>query len=328
MKHYQFKFVEPGTPGDEWLCESEGCVGRGQTAEEAQASCLRLLGMRQLELLKAPFPYFGGKSKVVDEVWQRFGRPKQYIEPFCGSAAILLGAPQIAPLEVVGDWNGFIANFWRAVTHQGDEVARWADYPVSHIDLGARHVWLMDQRPALADALQDANWPGDAKVAGWWLWGQCAWIGSGWCDWGKIPHVGNAGQGVQARGKIPHVGDAGQGVVNQIRRLSQRLARVRVIHGDWTRCLNHHYGKGNTAVFLDPPYAKFEGVYGTDSVSAAVGKWCRENEHLRIALCGFRGEHEMPGWSEHAWKRDRPTYSSAKTTALEVIWFSPACDPG
>ena len=126
---------------------------------------------------------------------------------------MLLSAPEPASLEVAGDLNGFIANFWRAVKHQPAEVAKEADYPVSHIDQGARHRWLMEQRDRLGAELQDAHWPGDARVAGWWLWGQCSWIGSGWCEWtGKIPHVGNAGRGVQAAGKIPHVSDAGRGV--------------------------------------------------------------------------------------------------------------------
>lgn len=146
--------------------------------------------------LRAPFPYFGGKSEVAPLVWKRLGRPKQYIEPFCGSAAMLLAAPEPASLEVVNDINGFIANFWRSVKHQPAEVARWADYPVSHIDLGARHVWLLDQRARVGGELQDPLWPGDAQVAGWWLWGQCCWIGSGWCDWQRPdPPRGQRGYG-------------------------------------------------------------------------------------------------------------------------------------
>ena len=180
--------------------------------------------------LLAPFPYFGGKRSITDDVWKRFGSPKQYIEPFCGSAAMLLAAPAPASLEVVCDGNGFIANFWRSVKNQPAAVAEYADYPVSHIDLGARHVWLMAQRERIGLSMADPDWPGDAKVAGWWLWGQCCWIGSGWCDWdrashphvsdagmgmqaiGQVPHAGNAGRGVQAIGKVPHAGNAGRGV--------------------------------------------------------------------------------------------------------------------
>src|SRR5271165_6318267 len=192
-------------------------------------------------ILLAPFPYFGGKRSVTADVWARFGSPKQYIEPFCGSAAMLLAAPQPASLEVVCDMNGFIANFWRAVKHQPDKVARAADYPVSHIDLGARHGWLMGQRERLGAELQDAMWPGCAQAAGWWLWGQCAWIGSGWCDWertdplksaiGQIPHVSNTGRGVQAIGQIPHVSDTGRGVqaIGQIPHVSDTGRGVQAI---------------------------------------------------------------------------------------------------
>ena len=305
--------------------------------------------------LHAPFPYFGGKRKVVDEVWKRFGEPKQYIEPFCGSAAILLGAPKAASLEVICDASGFIANFWRAVKHQPEEVARAADYPVSHIDLGARHAWLMQQRERLSAELHDPDWPGDAKVAGWWLWGQCCWIGAGWCDWdkamGKIPHVSDPGRGVQAVGGIPHVSDAGRGVQGisrvvssddeppaelltssgrvawqWLRRLSDRLERVRVVHGDWHRCLNHHYGKRDTAVFLDPPYDGFESLYGkTAPTAATVSEWAREHEDMRVAICGHLGDYDLPGWEVFGWSRGKLTYGSSKTTEQEAIWFSPGC---
>jgi len=303
----------------------------------------------------APFPYFGGKRHIAPAVWARLGRPKQYVEPFCGSAAMLLAAPAPASLEIVGDGNGYIANFWRAVVAQPAEVARWADYPVSHVDLGARHAWLMAQRERLAAELHDALWPGDAQVAGWWLWGQCAWIGSGWCEWdgqiphvsdagkgvqaaGKIPHVSDAGKGVQAAGKIPHVSDAGKGYWTSagavadrwLRALAARMERVRVIHGDWARCLNTHYGEhagGTVAVFLDPPYDGYGALYGARAVAAHVASWARENARLRIALCGHRVDYDLPGWECVAWERPSATYGSVKTKDEEAVWFSPACLP-
>ena len=163
--------------------------------------------------LKAPFPWFGGKRKIAPEIWDRFGSPTQDIEPFCGSAAMLLAAPKPASLEVVCDANGFIANFWRAVKNQPEAVAEWADYPVSHIDLGARHFWLSEQRATLAIELLDANWPGDAKVAGWWLWGQCSWIGSGWCEWaGAGPARRQRGEGHTGGGEGPARQRRGEGL--------------------------------------------------------------------------------------------------------------------
>jgi DNA adenine methylase len=290
--------------------------------------------------MNSPFPYFGGKRTVAAAVWARLGSPKQYIEPFCGSAAVLLAAPRPAALEVVCDGSGFIANFWRAVKHQPAAVAEWADYPVSHIDLGARHGWLMAQRDRIGAEMQDPDWPGDAKVAGWWLWGQCCWIGSGWCDWfGQIPHAGNAGMGVQAIGQIPHAGNAGRGADALLtscgrtawawlHRIADRLERVRVTHGDWSRCLNNHFGGDDTAVFLDPPYRSYEAVYGkAGAVADAVEAWARANEHLRIALCGHQGDYALDGWDAVEWSRGRLTYSGGQTTDRECVWYSPACLP-
>ena len=286
--------------------------------------------------LRAPFPYFGGKRTVAALVWERLGAPRQYIEPFCGSAAVLLAAP--ASLEVIGDQNFYIANFWRAIKHQPDRAYEWSDYPVSHVDLDARHRWLTqpDRTQALRDALADPEWPGDAQIAGWWVWGLCAWIGRGWCErevsdagqgvQSQVPHVSDAGRGVQSQ--VPHVGDAGQGVRDWFAHLARRLERVRIVHGAWTRTLNHHYGGDKTAVFLDPPYRAFERLYQSGSdvpVADAVAAWAAEHAHLRVALCGHRGDYELPGWEIVEWSRTRATYGGLGTKDKEAIWFSPAC---
>ena len=44
--------------------------------------------------LQAPFPYFGGKRRAASQVWQALGDPG-YVEPFAGSAAVLLGRPTV-----------------------------------------------------------------------------------------------------------------------------------------------------------------------------------------------------------------------------------------
>lgn len=307
-----------------------------------------------MSALKAPFPYFGGKRSIAAEVWQQLGHPKQYLEPFAGSAAMLLAAPKPASLEVINDLSHNIANFWRAVKYQPDAVIEAMQYPVLHIEMAARHAWLTEPErvAALRDALLDAEWPGDARHAAWWCWGQCAWIGSGWCSgktthWDQVAHTGNAGMGFQAPGKIASAGDAGRGFQapgqiahtgnagmgdvwprarEWIARLSQRLARVRVQAGTWDRALNYQYGGAATAVFLDPPYRSYTKLYAeSECVADAVCEWAREHADLRIALCGHVGDYDLPGWEVLQWERSRNTYGSDKTKAEEAIWFSPAC---
>jgi len=45
------------------------------------------------EVLRAPFPWFGGKSRCAGVVWSMLGDVPNYVEPFAGSLAVLLGRP-------------------------------------------------------------------------------------------------------------------------------------------------------------------------------------------------------------------------------------------
>lgn len=133
--------------------------------------------------LKAPFPYFGGKRRVAQIVWDCFGDVANYIEPFCGSAAMLLCRPTPGRIETINDVDCYVANFWRATQHDPESVAYHADGPVNEADLHARHRWLVLSRESEEFRQQIRRDPEyfDARIAGWWCWGLCCWIGGGWC---------------------------------------------------------------------------------------------------------------------------------------------------
>jgi hypothetical protein len=130
--------------------------------------------------MKAPFPWFGGKSRAAHLVWGAFGDVSNYVEPFAGSLAVLLSRPHAPRTETVNDLDCYLANFWRAVQHAPEEVARFADWPVNEADLHARHRWLVDQLDFRKRMKREPEFF-DARVAGWWVWGICQWIGGGWC---------------------------------------------------------------------------------------------------------------------------------------------------
>lgn len=131
--------------------------------------------------LKAPFPWFGGKSRAAHLVWPRFGNVPNYVEPFFGSGAVLL-ARDVAPhLETVNDADCYLANFWRALVSNPEVLATHADWPINEADLHARHQWLMNQSEFRERMKTDPEYF-DVKVAGWWVWGLSQWIGSGWCS--------------------------------------------------------------------------------------------------------------------------------------------------
>ncbi len=79
--------------------------------------------------LKAPFPYFGGKSKIAPLIWERFGRVANYVEPFFGSGAVLLGCPWPGHTETVNDADGLLCNFWRALQADPDPWPHTATTP-------------------------------------------------------------------------------------------------------------------------------------------------------------------------------------------------------
>lgn len=114
-------------------------------------------------VLKAPFPWFGGKSRAAHLVWPRFGDVPNYVEPFAGSLAVMLRRPTPARIETVNDLDCFVANFWRAVRLAPEETAEWADWPVNEADLHARHRWLVN-RGGVSGA--NASGPGVFRCAG------------------------------------------------------------------------------------------------------------------------------------------------------------------
>ena len=288
--------------------------------------------------LQAPFPYFGGKSRAAPLLWERFGDTPNYVEPFAGSLAVLLARPHTPRIETVNDADGLLVNFWRAVAADPDGVAAAADWPVIELDLTARHAHLVESRARLTKQLEADPAHYDVMLAGWWVWGACAWIGSGWCtgegpwrvvdgELRKLPHLGDAGQGINRQ--LPHLGDAGQGINRQLphlgnagqgeaihawmRALSARLRRTRITTGDFERTLTPSVTTrhGLTSVLLDPPYdhAGDRSMYNDydHSASARARAWALKNGSdplLRIALCGYAAEHNElleHGWTTGTW---------------------------
>lgn len=279
---------------------------------------------REIVQVNAPFPYFGGKSRVADRVWRGIGNVPHYVEPFCGSAAVLLLRPHRQRVETINDRDCMVANFWRAAQHAPEELAEWCNWPVNEADLHARHHWLVYGEGATEfrqRMMKDPDYY-DVKRAGWWCWGLCAWLGDKWCpDHGKNlpktrPHLGNQGTGIHSSCGTLSDEHRTKRLLTQFRALKTRMRNVRVCCGDWKRVVGPSVESSGTPVgiFFDPPYSYASGrtkdIYVQDSSSVAheVRTYCKEhgqNPNFRIVLAGYEGEHEEleeQGWTVESWK--------------------------
>lgn len=72
--------------------------------------------------LKA-FPYFGGKLSHLNFILEHLPYTERYIEPFGGSAAVLLNR-EPSPIETYNDLDGDVVNFFRVLREQPDELVR------------------------------------------------------------------------------------------------------------------------------------------------------------------------------------------------------------
>lgn len=164
----------------------------------------------------------------------------------------------------------------------------------------------------------------------------------------KRPHLSGRGSGIGVHGDANY-----SALFDYFYALAERLRRVRVCCGDWKRVLGPSVTvkHGVCGIFLDPPYdmrvvsnagsgregaAPSDGLYANhdNDLSMEVRTWAIENGDnplLRIALCGYEGEHKFPeSWACVPWKAhggygaQRGT-NGQENSKRERIWFSPHC---
>lgn len=269
--------------------------------------------------MNTPFAYFGNKRRISPEIWRRLGDPTYYFEPFAGALGALLTRPNKGKYEYVGDTHCHISNFFRAAKY-GDyrELAKLAKWPNSQLDLEARLKWLPQQQTRLHRGLSDDPKWHDLECAAWFAWVQSV----------RISSTGTTIVLERSAGVLRRSED----LEEYFGTLAERLENVVIDYGDWTRMTSiaeRKCQRSDCAIMLDPPYHLSTGrqknlyVHDAPDVSSYVRRWAlaRSKTHprLRIAVCGYPGEHAMPSdWEEfHWWSR--------MGKGRERIWFSPSC---
>jgi hypothetical protein len=181
-----------------------------------------------------------------------------------------------------------VANFWRATQHAPETVALYADGPVNETDLHSRHRFLVlsDEAKEFRRRMKVDPFYFDPMIAGWWCWGLCAWIGSGWCNEDKLercanqlPTLYNEGRSIHAKGdglssaewqQRPQLEDSGgRGVLGDGHRpqLADAYARGRGVHGNDAA---DHYLSGGKRLPLDRHGTSTPALAGTHGYGQGV----------------------------------------------------------
>lgn len=292
---------------------------------------------------KQLFSYFGNKRNIAPKIWNFFGKVDNYVEPFCGSLSVLFANPNIPKVETVNDIDCMVTNFWRSMANDPDKVAYYAFDIVNEADLHAKQIWILKQITSeFKKKMHEDIEFYDAKIAGIWLFGKSASISNNWMHpkgLTSTPVLSSAGEGINGRTTD---------FKKLFKEIHERLIKVRVCCGDWTRIVTPYVTfknkavtkDGYTAIFLDPPYdlGNRDKVYLNDSnpqLYSDVCKWAienGENNKLKIIVCGYDGDYQFPNnWIQYNWSANggfgnKSNKRGKDNAKREVLYISPHCN--
>lgn len=190
-----------------------------------------------------PFPYFGGKIRLADDIVATFPEHEHYVEPFAGSLSVLL-AKSPSRMETVNDLDQDIVTFWRVLREQPNELARvCALTPHSRVE----HIEAYDRPDDLTDIER----------------GRRIWISmtqgragvlrrSGWRH-----HVSPTGHGFGMPGYLA-------GYVDRMAAAAERLSKVTLECRPALELIAAYGQHENTLLYVDPPYLGSARVWGNN----------------------------------------------------------------
>lgn len=230
------------------------------------------------------FPWQGGKTRLVSWIVPKLPPHRLYIEPFAGTAAVLLAKPR-APIEVLNDRNGDLMAVYRCL--QSPDLTRRLRRRLFYTPI-ARAAWERAREP-VAD-------PDDVlERAVRFLVRQ-------------IQSFGGKPDGMTWGGGIgDNIGRRQAVALRRLHQAARRLRGVALESADW-RDLIARYDRPDTCWFFDPPYLtdRMDDVYGTGFTAADHAELVATVLRLRgfVVLCGYDHPIYAP-LTDAGWTVDR-----------------------
>ncbi|MCC8190390.1 MAG: DNA adenine methylase [Planctomycetes bacterium] len=256
----------------------------------------------------SPIIWFGGKSALADRIIQVFPAHRTYVEPFGGSAAVLL-AKAPAPVEVYNDVDAGLVNLFRVIRSpllMARLQAALKMTPYSRAEFNAAKEPADDPVEAARRFMirQRQSYSGVNRV------------------WGFV--VDDHG------GRASNIGRWRRGF-EVLPEVCRRLLDVQIEQDDW-RVVLRRYDRLDTLFYLDPPYVwetRQDGKYAHELS-------LQDHAELVAALLALKGKAilsgywhesysplEAAGWQRLQWDVPCMVKPGTKSRRTECLWLSP-----
>jgi DNA adenine methylase len=250
------------------------------------------------------FPYIGGKTRLADWVVSRLPPHTTYIEPFGGSAAVLLNKPR-SKVEVFNDADSDVVTFFRVARERRDELAEWCRYTPFSEQL--HDEWTSEffagERP-----------DDDLEHAGRWL----------YLRYSQYAAKVSRKSGFKRESPDDEKGSRNarnwQNASERIEQVAERFRGVSVVNEDYSAVLNR-YDSSETVFYVDPPYVDKEDLYLEYADHAAL-----EEQLQRIEGRAIVSYTQRPAGCYDSWRvvENDVTHSAAGSgkTATERLFLN------
>ncbi|MHB1494494.1 MAG: DNA adenine methylase [Acidithiobacillus sp.] len=275
-----------------------------------------------------PFPWMGGKSRMVKTITPLFPPHTSYVEPFGGAASILL-AKDPAKVEVYNDMSGLLVNFFRVLQD-----------PANRQSLLNRLEWTPYARMEYARALEHLD-DADPVMQAWGFFvAQCQGI-SGTGSFGDRAAT-NWGYSI-ARDQQSYF----RNHVEKLPAIAERLRQVSIEQDDGAKVIRR-WDAMDTLFYVDPPYVEStrtakNGRSGYHTEINDNDQTCLVDALLNtqgmVLLSGYRTPLYQPledaGWERREYAMDLAAAGRVKTfdamsasgrtkrQRTECLWLSP-----
>ena len=269
------------------------------------------------KIIRAPFPYPGGKSRSIGNILPRLPYRGIYVEPFGGSAAVLLSRRK-SKFEVFNDRYAGVVAFYRVMRSESKMRALCERLELT---VHAREEWAWAKETW-------QNVEDDVERAALWYY----LVSYSFASLGR--NFGRSTTTSPLAGKIRRRLEA-------FPLIHERLCNVQIENQDWRQCLAD-YDNDDTVFYLDPPYLAVNmGAYKHEMSHDDHRRLLDTVMSLRgfVALSGYSNPlYEAYDWdNRHEWDayvsmtpsgdikgNYKEGIETKREKATEVLWIKEA----